>query len=685
MNPAPLPSYTSVLVANRGEIARRVIRTARELGLGTVAVYSDADRDAAHVRDADAAVRLGPAPAGASYLDVDRILAAARASGAQAVHPGYGFLSERADVARAVVDAGLVWIGPPADAIAAMGDKVAAKAEARAAGVPVLPEAVLDGDDPTGWREAAEPVGYPLLVKAAAGGGGRGMRLVTRPEDLPEAVAAARREAQAAFGDGTVFAERFVRSGRHVEIQVVADRHGAVVHLGERDCSVQRRHQKIVEEAPSPAVTPDLRRRLGSAAVELARRIGYEGVGTVELLLEGTGDDARFWFLEMNTRLQVEHPVTEAVWRVDLVRLQLAVAAGEPLGFDQDDLAAQGHAVEARIYAEDPTRDWLPSTGALLRWRPGPTPARWDSGVEEGDEVSPHYDPMLAKAIAHAGTREEAAARLARALDELEVHGVRTNRDLLTAVLREPSFLAGEATTAFLDDATHLRASGPDGATTARHAVAATLAGVLDRRGEDALSGFAPPGWRNVAGDAPHTTWHDPNGATEPTTVRYRLEARGGFRAVVEPSGVELHGRVAGTHRTGPTRHLELEVHDGDDAVGVATRLRCTCTTDPATGATWVSSHGATTAWQEAPRFTEHGAAGAGGGPLAPVPGRVVRVATQVGDHVEAGQTLVVLEAMKVEHRIAAAEPGTVVAVLVAEGDTVEAHQLLVRLEEGAP
>ena len=464
----------TLLVANRGEIARRIIKTATVMGIGTVAVYADPDAGAPFVAEADRAVALPGRTAAQTYLNIGALLDAAAATGADAVHPGYGFLSERADFARAVASAGLTWVGPPAEVIEAMGDKLAAKRLLAEVGVPVLESWEVTGDalpDLTG-------VPLPLIVKAAAGGGGKGMRVVgARPRaaraaasdsttsysttsdnagdwrELAEAVAAARREAGAAFGDGTVFLERYITGARHVEIQVLADSHGGLVHCFERECSIQRRHQKVIEECPSPAVDAGLRDRMGTAALAAAKAVGYVGAGTVEFVLEPGGD---FWFLEVNTRLQVEHPVTEAVTGVDLVREQLLVAQGLPLSVTQDGLAIDGHAIEARLYAEDPAAGFLPATGTLVDWSPAAAPpCRWDSGVAAGSAVGVEFDPMLAKGIAHAPTRAEAALALALALARSRIRGVTTNRDFLVAALRLPDFLAGRTTTSFIE------ASGP--------------------------------------------------------------------------------------------------------------------------------------------------------------------------------------------------------------------------------
>jgi 3-methylcrotonyl-CoA carboxylase alpha subunit len=442
-----------VLVANRGEIACRILRACDELGIGTVAVYSDADAAAPHVRAAGQAVRLGPPPPAGSYLSIDRIIDAARASGAEAIHPGYGFLAENAAFASACEDAGIIFVGPPPSAIAAMGSKISARRLMERAGVPVVPGETPADQSDASIEAAARRAGFPLLVKASAGGGGKGMRIVRREADLAAAVSGARHEAKAAFGDDTLYIERVVTRPRHVEIQVFADARGGAVHLFERDCSAQRRHQKVIEESPSPAVTPILRARMGDAAVAAARAVGYINAGTVEFLLEGEGDDARFYFLEMNTRLQVEHPVTEAVTGVDLVHAQLRVAAGQGLPWSQADLSQRGHAIECRVYAEDPSAGYLPQAGRVLLYRPPERPGvRVDAGVTDGSDVPVHYDPMIAKVIAHAETREAAVGRMRAALSEFRILGLTTNIAFLMAVVGSPAFRAGKIDTAFLDE-----------------------------------------------------------------------------------------------------------------------------------------------------------------------------------------------------------------------------------------
>jgi acetyl-CoA carboxylase biotin carboxylase subunit len=441
-----------LLVANRGEIALRIIRACRELGIEAVAVYSDADADAPHVRAADVAIAIGPAPATESYLKIPAILHAAARSGADAVHPGYGFLSERAAFAEACTSAGLVFVGPPAAAIERMGSKIGARALMERAGVPVVPGRTPQDQSDAGITAAAHAIGFPVLIKASAGGGGKGMRSAADGSAVAEAIPAARREAQAAFGDGTLYVERFIERPRHVEIQVFADTHGNVVHLFERECSIQRRHQKIVEESPSPALTPGLRERMGAAAIAAARSAGYVNAGTIEFLLEGAGDRASFYFLEMNTRLQVEHPVTETVTGTDLVRAQILVAMGSPLPWRQDQLFQRGHAIECRIYAEDPATGFLPQAGPLRIYREPAGPGiRIDSGVVEGADVPVQYDPMLAKLIAHGESRDAAIARATAALRSFPILGVRTNVGFLINVLRHPAFASGEVDTGFVD------------------------------------------------------------------------------------------------------------------------------------------------------------------------------------------------------------------------------------------
>ncbi|MEU8684193.1 biotin carboxylase N-terminal domain-containing protein [Streptomyces sp. NPDC048611] len=630
----------SVLVANRGEIARRVFRTCRELGISTVAVHSDADAGAPHVREADTAVRLpGDAPAD-TYLRGDLLVRAARAAGADAIHPGYGFLSENAGFATAVADAGLVWIGPPPAAIEAMASKTRAKELMAEAGVP-LPAPV----DPGKATEAD----LPLLVKAAAGGGGRGMRMVTELDALEEELKAAAAEAASAFGDGEVFVEPYLVGARHVEVQILADGHGTVWTLGTRDCSLQRRHQKVIEEAPAPGLSEELRATLHEAADRAARAIGYRGAGTVEFLVDRTG---RAYFLEMNTRLQVEHPVTEAVHRLDLVALQLSVAEGRPL--DPTPPPPHGHAVEARLYAEDPAADWQPQTGTLHRLAL-PDGVRLDSGVTDGDTIGVHYDPMLAKVIAWAPSRDEAVRKLAGALERATLHGPATNRELLVRSLRHPEFTdPGALDTGFYDrNLTELTRSDTDAAPL--FALAAALA---DAHGRSRFGGF-----RNVPSGPQAKTYA--SGGTE-HTIRYRL-GRDGLHAEDFP-GVRLLalGPDAVVLEAGGLRRPFTVTRYGD---------RVHVDAPPAPGTTTPASH----AFTALPRFPDPTARTEPGSLLAPMPGTVVRIATGLteGDQVTAGQPLLWLEAMKMEHKITAPAAGTLTSLPVHTGTQVEVGTLL--------
>ncbi|MCY3643144.1 MAG: ATP-grasp domain-containing protein [Acidimicrobiaceae bacterium] len=637
----------TLLVANRGEIARRVFRTARAIGMRCVAVFSDADATAPFVTEADVALRL---PGG--YLDAEAVVAAAVAAGADAVHPGYGFLAENSGFARAVVAAGLAWVGPAPEAIETMGDKLAAKAAAEAAGVPTLPSS----EDP------AEPgdVGFPLMVKAAAGGGGKGMRLVSDPADLPEAVAAARREALGGFGDDTLFLERYLRRCRHIEVQVLGDTHGNVVHLGERECSIQRRHQKIIEESPSTAVDDALRSTMGDAAVRLAKAIGYCSAGTVELLLDD--DTGEFFFLEVNTRLQVEHPVTEEVTGIDLVREQLRVAAGEPLGYGQADIAYGGHAIEARLYAEDPAAGFLPAVGTLAAFAPPADPAvRWDSGVEAGSEVGLDFDPMLAKVIAHAPTRAEAAGRLALALERLHIAGVTTNRHFLASALRSEAFLAGDTTTDFIERADPSRTPAVPVADCQRAASAAALWLQAVERSEARTLGWIPSGWRHgrLPPERVELAVETAAGPVE-VVVSYRPQRDGTFvvRAECGDSATEAPARIAAWSPE------TLDFEWSGRRIGYAVAAdgdRVHLTGDSETVTVTVL-----------PRFGAPEGGPATGGFAAPMPGVIVEVRVQAGDQVTAGSTLVVMEGMKMEHHVSAPCDGTVTEVLVAAGDQVD-------------
>ncbi|WP_240484429.1 acetyl/propionyl/methylcrotonyl-CoA carboxylase subunit alpha [Pseudarthrobacter sulfonivorans] len=656
------------MIANRGEIARRVIRTARTMGIRTVAVYSDIDRNAPHVTDADMAVSLGGSSATESYLDAGKILAAARSAGADAVHPGYGFLSENAEFARACVEAGLIFVGPAPDSIETMGLKDRAKDVARAAGVPVLPDAVITDDDHSSWQAAAELVGFPLLVKATAGGGGKGMRRVDGPTELIDAIDGARREASSSFGNPTVFLERLLASPRHIEIQVFGDSHGNAVHLLERECSVQRRHQKVIEEAPSPAVNSALRNRMGETAVSLVRKLGYLGAGTVEYLLDDSEAEPHFYFLEMNTRLQVEHPVTEEITGIDLVRLQLQVAAGHPLGLTQDDIKPVGHAVEVRLYAEDTRRNFLPTPGRLHRYRHASVPEiRYEDGIAPAGEVSPFYDPMLAKVIAHAPTRTEAALRLSRALAGMQIHGTTTNRDFLAAALAAPDFLAGDTHTDFIDLHPDLCFAGP-ATPEPVHLAAAIAVTVARRRLTDRLTRFAPPGFRMLHGHPPaHTRWSTIGGDGE-RDLAYKLSASSGEAELkLTIDGVNHKFTLLDLSPDG----VRVRTNDLEHACSVALH---------ADGSIWVNDSSGQRGWMPQPRLPEPLSDTALGGPASEMSGTVVAVRVKVGDKVSAGAPLVVLESMKMEHAVLAAAEGIIDAVHVKLGQYVEAAMPVVSI-----
>ncbi|MFD4571357.1 acetyl/propionyl/methylcrotonyl-CoA carboxylase subunit alpha [Streptomyces sp. NPDC058417] len=631
--------FDTVLVANRGEIAVRVIRTLRALGVRSVAVFSDADADARHVREADTAVRIGPAPAAESYLSVERLLEAAARTGAQAVHPGYGFLAENAGFARACADAGLVFVGPPADAIALMGDKIRAKETVKAAGVPVVPGSSGSGLTDAELADAAREIGMPVLLKPSAGGGGKGMRLVRAEAALAEEIAAARREARASFGDDTLLVERWIDRPRHIEIQVLADGHGGVVHLGERECSLQRRHQKIIEEAPSVLLDEATRAAMGEAAVQAARSCGYRGAGTVEFIVPGN-DPTAYYFMEMNTRLQVEHPVTELVTGIDLVEWQLRVAAGEPLPFAQEDVTLTGHAVEARLCAEDPARGFLPSGGTVLRLRePQGDGVRTDSGLSEGTEVGSLYDPMLSKVIAYGPDRATALRRLRAALAGTVTLGVPTNAGFLRRLLAHPAVVAGELDTGLVERVVDdlVPAGVPE---EVHEAAAAIRLDALTPRGNGWRDPFSvPSGWR--LGGTPHpVTFH--LRADEP--VAYT--PRGTATVTADRVAVTLDG----------VRHTFDRAGDWLGRDGDAWHVR---DHDPV-----------------AASLT--GAAHAGADALtAPMPGTVTVVKVAVGDEVTAGQSLLVVEAMKMEHVIAAPHAGTVTELDVTPGTTVAMEQVL--------
>jgi len=655
--------FRRVLVANRGEIAVRVMRTCSRLGIGTVAVYSDADRGALHARCADEAVRIGPGRASASYLDVGAVVDAARRAGADAIHPGYGFLSENPALAEACEAAGITFVGPPAAAMRLLGDKSAARRLAAEHGVPVLPGFDAAVFDESALAKAAASIGFPLMVKAAAGGGGRGMRLVRSIGDLAAALADAQREAEAAFGDGRVFIERAVEGGRHVEVQVLADAHGNAVHLGERDCSVQRRHQKVVEESPAPGIDDSMRERLGAAALTVVRAAEYVNAGTVEFLLDRDGG---FYFLEVNTRLQVEHPVTELVTGLDLVELQLRIAAGEMLPLGQADVRRTGHAIECRVYAEDPERGYMPSSGRVTYFLPPHGDGvRVDSGIESGSLVPAEYDPLLAKVIVHAPSRAEAIERCARAIDGCAVEGVKTNLGLLLAVLAHPAFVAGALDLGLLE-------SMPMGAFAARLPDDVLLAAAAADVGPfEAARGGDP--WQMLG------AWRA-GGAVQ---LSYSYHGR---TFVVDAE------RIAG-RRDGWRMTIDRRTHEMEFAVGVS-------------GGVLVREGGFETEWRvprEAGRLALESdgrryvlarpapssagllRAAAGSGEMrAPMPAVVVRVLVSAGDHVTAHQPLVVLEAMKIEHIIGSSMDGVVREVRCTVGQRVAEGEILVEVTSGA-
>jgi propionyl-CoA carboxylase alpha chain len=663
-----------LLVANRGEIARRIFATCRLVGIETVAVHSDADADSPYVGDADYAVRLpGDAPAD-TYLRSDLIVAAARRAGADAIHPGYGFLAENAEFAAAVADAGLTWVGPSPEAIALMGSKIKAKALLAEAGVPILPSHTYPD----------EVTAFPVLVKASAGGGGRGMRIVRDGGSLAEAPASAWREAAGAFGDGTVFCERYVERARHIEVQIVADGHGNVLALGERECSVQRRHQKIVEETPSPAVTPGLREKLCRTAVAVARAVGYVGAGTVEFLLAPSGE---FYFLEMNTRLQVEHPVTECVTGVDLVRLQLIVAEGAPLPFG-DSPPVRGHAIEVRLCAEDPASAWLPSTGTLHRlhvpgvageFRPLHQPGlRLDSGVADGSVVGVHYDSMLAKLIAWGPTRHEAARALASALARSQIHGVLTNRDLLVRVLRHPAFQSGDIDTGFLDRHPEVFAPLLSSVDAVRlSCLAAALAGAAARRAGATVLASLPSGWRNVPSGWQTTGYDGPEG---PIEVAYRLDRAGHLAGwSVRPCApAERDPGGPGQPAAADGQPVVTLVRAGPAEVVLdVTGVRFAFAVHQVGRVSYVDSIEGSVVLTELPRFPESSPDVAEGSLVAPLPGTVSRVLVEPGQRVRAGELLLTLEAMKLEHPVPAPSAGVVASLPVSAGTQVDTGTVL--------
>ena len=654
----------SLLVANRGEIACRIFRTARHDGVRTIAVYSDADSHAQHVREADDAYRLGPAPPRESYLSIERILEAARATGAEAIHPGYGFLSENAQFAQACEDAGLVFVGPPAQAIAAMGSKIVAKARMRAAGVPVLPGYDGTRQDLEHLEIAALELGLPLIIKPAAGGGGKGMRIVRHQDEIAAALAGARRLAESAFGNSDLLLERFLPAPRHVEVQVFADQHGNFVHLGDRDCSIQRRHQKLLEEAPAPEIADDIRDRLRAAAVTVAREIGYVGAGTVEFLFDGRD----FYFMEMNTRLQVEHTVTEQVTGIDLVEWQLLVASGEELPMAQEDIKLVGHAIEARVCAEDPERDFLPSAGhlRLLQWPPSAGSIRVDAGFATGDEVPATYDSLLGKVIAWAPEREQAAEQLANALEHLYCAGVQTNERWLARVLRAPAFLQARHSIAFLQERGGDFA-GPKELSPTWLALAAAAAHETQCGSGPSSPGHSP--WATLDGFTPNL----------PARADYVLEWHGHeYPVSLTFTRGQLTSATVGT--AAPLPIADLSFSDGVTVVARidSIRVQARYFTDGTRLHLWAAGGGHYELTLEDPRLKEFSATAAQGGLTTPLPGVVVAVATKVGQSVRAGEVLMVIEAMKMEHSISAPYDGTVKVIHFAHGERVpEGSQLL--------
>jgi len=655
----PLSStIQKILVANRGEIARRIMRTCRKMGIATVGVYSDADADMPFVAEADEAVLLGPAPSTESYLRIDKILEAAALTNADAIHPGYGFLAENAAFAQACRDAGVIFIGPTPDAIRSMGSKREAKALVAKAGVPVIPGYDGSNQDPEVLAKEAIKVGFPVLLKASAGGGGKGMKLVREKAELPDAIASASREGQSSFGDGTLLVEKYIDEPRHVEIQILGDSHGNLIHLNERECSIQRRHQKIIEETPSPALDAALRSEMGAAAVSCGKAIGYQNAGTVEFIL---APDRRFYFLEVNTRLQVEHPITECVTGLDLVEEQILVARGEALRISQDAVRFEGAAVEVRLYAEDPAAGFLPQSGRLVDWDlPPAAGVRVDSGVEAGSEVSIHYDPMLAKIITSGENRALALQRMRRALRSLSVQGLKTNRAFLLRVLEHPAFIAGQIDTHFIER--HLEDDLGDGVSEAdaqRAAIAVALADQQRRDRERVFVAGVPSGWRN--------NYHTPQ------SVEYEVstgDVRVDYHHLGDNRFAVWTGEEARDVRVVSWEPPELVLEEGSH------RWRARISFDG--DRTYVHTSRFSIALLRKPRFPDKSQAIPAGGCVAPMPGKVIELQVAEGDPVQAGQTLLIMEAMKMEHSVTSPRDGTVAQVMVASGDQVDADALLV-------
>jgi len=647
--------FSTVLIANRGEIALRVIRSAKAAGFRTVAVFSDADRDARHVRAADAAVRIGEASPRKSYLDINRVIEAAKASGADAVHPGYGFLSENAQFAEACAKAGLVFIGPSAEAIRRMGDKAAAKAAMEAAGVPCVPGYQGDEQDEERLAAEAEKIGYPIMIKAVAGGGGRGMRLVSQPGEFASTLRSAKSEAKGGFGDDRVLLERAIVEPRHVEIQVFGDRYGNAIHLGERDCSVQRRHQKVIEEAPSPFVSPELRARMGEAATAAVRAIGYEGAGTLEFLVDGEG---RFYFMEMNTRLQVEHPVTEAITGLDLVDLQLKIAAGEPIGFTQEEVRLDGHAIEVRLCAEDPDRNFMPQSGSVAMWKM-PEGVRVEDALESGSVVSPYYDSMVAKIITHGATREEARRRLIQALDRTVVLGIKTNRSFLRCALAHDVFARGQATTAFIGTHSDELLAGKPEHAAELYALIALLLHLTEM----------PP----AEGAGVHPLTH-----TFPVPMRFRIDEETIAATLAYQRNGNYRVEVQGQSHSVTVERLAPD-HLAFAIGGVRQKL-----VFARNGSTLMLNwNGDDVTAEDLTRTAETSAESADSDGIlrASMTGQVVAIHVDGDDKIAAGQPLITLEAMKMEHAQSLRIGGRVAEIMVKKGDQVASGQVLARIE----
>jgi geranyl-CoA carboxylase alpha subunit len=657
--------FNSILIANRGEIAVRVIRTAQSLGYRTIAVYSEADAGALHVRMADEAVLIGAAPVQQSYLDVTKILAAAKETGAEAIHPGYGFLSENADFARACEEAGIVFIGPSADAIDLMGNKAAAKRRMIAANVPCVPGYEDKDQSDETLITAAQEIGFPIMVKAAAGGGGRGMRLVHEEKSLPDALASARSEALNAFGSDELILEKAIIEPRHVEVQIFADTQGNTIHLGERDCSVQRRHQKVVEEAPCPVMTPELREKMGEAAVEAARSINYRGAGTVEFLLDAENN---FYFLEMNTRLQVEHPVTELVTELDLVALQIQVAQGEPIGIEQQDVNLQGHAIEVRLYAEDTAQDFLPCTGRITTWRAADGDGvRFDVGIDSGQEISPFYDPMIAKVIAYGESREVARHRLIEALKNTVIFGLTTNRGFLIDILNEETFAKGEATTAFIGDLFDAERLAVKAPTQSEMAMAAVLLYQVERDRAVSSAVFVSDRLMDWSSGGELLSRYVFSHEGEKFDVTVSPLREGGYNVTVTETELFLevkarHGNKAQLTVDGNRKRVHFEA--------------------PSDGVLELTDDGKTLRFVNEIAFPLSAAEAAGNGQVkAPMHGTLLDVFVKTGDTVEAGARLAVLEAMKMQHDILAEVSGVVQNVIASAASQVSVDDLLFEIE----